>query len=509
MAPIPSDRKGLTLKYSSGIAPLVTTKRYAELIDNYKKNGPSAFPHILDLGGMAIDTSRNRNKWRVPLEDLQAIADKLKGLPLMKDHDIDHVDSIIGKVEEAWVEPDKDDPTAGKVFWKGECSDESLIQKILLGYVKHNSIQIAVPRAYCDDCMSSQGKKEEEAAIDDLDLPCPRCGSLNMLIRGPLPLEQSLVAIPSYERADVTPFGFKASMDFALRARYEPKEAPKAVPKVAKVVRLDLTPLLFEAMNAVGMVTAEVAEMELRMAKMALEGYPEDRVEIYYSQKAKDPASDKPIEDMGMTPEQKALLHSVGQPQELGSACPDCGQEFGEERLALLDHMEKEHGYTIGETLETPDPFDQFDVSKWDEGKGGSLEDFPLVEKGGEKDKKEEGKCVCGHVRGYHQEDGCHAPTSYFPGAACSCTVYEEAGKKEEASEYVGMPCPECKIGEMVDDGKGGANCPNCGWPSDKKEEDKCIWCNPIGLNLRSIEATHEDCTCKEPCDESFCMAKA
>jgi hypothetical protein len=41
-----------------------------------------------------------------------------------------------------------------------------------------------------------------------------------------------------------------------------------------------------------------------------------------------------------------------------------------------------------------------------------------------------------------------------------------DEAKGEEVSEYVGMPCPECKVGEMVDDGKGGANCPNCGWPN-------------------------------------------
>ena len=255
------DHKGFSFRYSSGIAPLITGKEYAELIKNYKATGQ--FPHILKLGGMAIDTSRNRNKWRVPIADLEDIAAQLQGAPLMKDHDIDHVDSIIGKVEQAWVEPDKDDATAGKVLWAGETSDESLIQKILLGYVRFNSIQIAVPNAYCDNCMSTQGKSEEQAAIENLDLPCPRCGSLDMLIRHPMVLEQSMVAIPAYEKAEVAPQGFRASLDMRLQKRFERATVINPVKKTYP----DPMPTLFAAYNAVSMATLGVGEMVLRMAK--------------------------------------------------------------------------------------------------------------------------------------------------------------------------------------------------------------------------------------------------
>jgi hypothetical protein len=313
----PLDGRGFKFRYSSGIAPLITTKEYADLIKNYKATGQ--FPHILKLGGMAIDTSRNRNKWRVPIEDLQAIADQLKGAPLMKDHDIDHVDSIIGKVEDAWVEKDEQDPKAGKVLWAGQTSDESLIQKILLGYVRFNSIQIAVPQAYCDNCIAAQGKSEEQAAIDDLDLPCPRCGSLDMLIRHPMVLEQSMVAIPAYEKAEVTPMGFKASLDKTLAKRFEVHE----VPKKAKVVQPDLTPVLLSAFNAVGLATAGVAEIQLRVASLALEE------------------------------------GGAGEPGEL---CPDCQIGVIQNDGNCL-YCERSKG----------------------EAKGGSIEDFPLVEKGGGK----------------------------------------------------------------------------------------------------------------------------
>jgi Zn finger protein HypA/HybF involved in hydrogenase expression len=260
-----SDRKGLQLKYSSGIAPLITAREYTELIANYKKTGK--FPHILNLGGMAIDDSQNRNKWRIAKEDLQGIADQLKGAPLMKNHDIENVDAIIGKVEDAWVEAN-DGHT--RVMWKGETCDDSLIQKILLGYVKNNSIQIAVPGSLCDNCFSKLGKSEEEAALTNIEEPCPRCGSMEMLIRKPVVLEQSMVAIPAYDQAEVTPFGFKASLDRALTKRFIPKEAPKPA-KVVKKAQRDPIPALLAAAETVVGTTLAVAALVVKRAEMAME----------------------------------------------------------------------------------------------------------------------------------------------------------------------------------------------------------------------------------------------
>ena len=271
---------------------MVTAKEYADLRAEYKKSGQ--FPHILKLGGMAIDTTQNRNKWRVPLTDLNDVAAQLKGAPLMKDHDIDHVDSIIGKVENAWVE--EDGQGGGKVCWKGECSDESLIQKILLGYVKNNSIQIAVPQAYCDNCITHLGKSEEEASLDNLDFPCPRCGSLEMVARHPAVLEQSLVAIPAYEHADVTPISFRAALDNIQEKRLE--NARKAGwtegnPKPHSSAP-DLTPMVISAFNAVMQVEVAVLETKARL----LQGELEEALPGQTGRKAK-PGMEHIIERMG------------------------------------------------------------------------------------------------------------------------------------------------------------------------------------------------------------------
>jgi len=332
-------RESLKLKYSSGIAPMMTAKQYANLIAEYKKSGPSVFPHIMKLGGMAIDTSQNRNKWRVPLTDLHDVAAQLKGAPLMKDHDIDHVDSIIGKVEEAWVE--EDGQGGGKVMWEGECSDKSLIEKILLGYVKSNSIQIAVPQAYCDNCITHLGRKEEEAALDNLDFPCPRCGSLEMIARHPGVLEQSIVAIPAYPNADVAPYGFKAALDNlqekrienAQKAGWHLQEGKTVAPKSSAP---NLMPLVIKAFNAVANV--EVAVLETQVRLLAAE-FEEEGVLQSLKLKPNEGANWCPdCKGLGRFPISGADCQSCGgtgevsktEMQEEAGECPECGGPLAE-----------------------------------------------------------------------------------------------------------------------------------------------------------------------------------
>lgn len=391
----------MKFKYSSGIAPLVTAKEYADLKNEYKKSGQ--FPHILKLGGMAIDTTQNRNKWRVPLADLNDVAAQLKGAPLMKDHDIDHVDSIIGKVEEAWVE--EDGQGGGKVIWKGECSDESLIQKILLGYVKNNSIQIAVPQAYCDNCITHLGKSEEEASLDNLDFPCPRCGSLEMVARHPAVLEQSLVAIPAYEKADVTPFGFRAALDNFQEKRIE--NARKAGWKEGNPKPYssapDLTPMVIAAFNAVTQVEMAVLETQARL----LQGELEEALPGQTGRKAK-PGLEHIIERMGgpeeWTPEDVIEPEKVeadtmtcsqcGQPvNRFDVECSNCGypnksprtEEADKPRCAVCGstNIDTKGGvYLCMECDNMWEPGTESEgLRKFPEETGGSVADFPLAER--------------------------------------------------------------------------------------------------------------------------------
>lgn len=322
----------LTFSYNSGIAPLVTAKEYADLIANYKKTGN--FPHILKLGGMAIDASMNRNQWMLPKEELDGVASQLNGAPIMKNHDIDHVESIIGKVHKAWREGDK-------VMYEGEIADEELIQKILLGYVKYNSIQIGIPAAYCYNCEINLGKKDEEASIDNMEAPCPRCGDNRLLIRKPVALEQSIVAIPAYENADIYPIGFKASLSAALGKRFTSKDIPKkasVAPKPTPKPSPDITPLVVKSYTTVTEFATLAAQMFTKLAQMELEEVPVDVFE-----------PDQPCERHGI----------VG--------CDICGE------LEIEAEGEDALAHYYGE-----------------EAKGGKLKDFPLVEKKGEADE-----CTC------------------------------------------------------------------------------------------------------------------
>jgi hypothetical protein len=390
--------RGLQFKYSSGIAPLVSGKEYSELIANYKKTG--SFPHVLKIGGMAVDDSQNRNKWRILKEDLEGIASQLNGSPIMKNHDIENVDAIIGRVNSSWVE-------GNKVLYEGEISDESLIQKILLGYVRFNSIQIAIPNAYCDNCTGKLGVKEEEASITDLDNACPRCGSYEMYLRKPLVLEQSMVAIPAYEKAEIAPLTFKASIDRALKKRFTSTFAPTK----PKVVQMNLTPILLVAAQTVVAAAISVASMTVLRAKIALEeGYPEDKVDMQWSSPTE---TSKPIGDSYSSQAVDDYLSTVG---DAGEAARQAGTQSHEEAEdifkflpncqlcildkgvsgkyphedALMEHIFADHPNDIGEDkiIEDDDAiYDQFDVSKR-EGKDSALEDFPLTEK--KKDNKGE-----------------------------------------------------------------------------------------------------------------------
>jgi hypothetical protein len=91
---------------------------------------------LLNIEGIAIDTSINANKWQVPNEDLDFIANSLAGAQLR----VDHAESalmVVGRVSEA-----KRD--GNRVLFKAEVGEEHLIEKILRNYVTHVSIQVIV-----------------------------------------------------------------------------------------------------------------------------------------------------------------------------------------------------------------------------------------------------------------------------------------------------------------------------------------------------------------------------
>jgi hypothetical protein len=207
----------LSIAYNAGIAPVLAEgnadfkEEYAKLIANYEKTGK--LPRRLKVAGIVIDSGMNINRWMIPQEDLELVAKQLVGAQMRKDHS-EKADDVIGIVKEAWVEGDK-------VFYIGEIADENIIQKILLGYLKYDSIAVLAQNAFCAHCMN-EGKSEEYSRVASLDTP-HTCGYLELLIRGAKVVELSIVSMPAYAIAQFVPIGFKASVDLALQKRFENK----------------------------------------------------------------------------------------------------------------------------------------------------------------------------------------------------------------------------------------------------------------------------------------------
>jgi predicted nucleic acid-binding Zn ribbon protein len=269
-----------------------------------------------------------------------------------------------------------------------------------------------------------------------------------MVARHPAVLEQSLVAIPAYEKADITPFGFKAAFDNFQEKRIE--NAQKAGWKLEEVKTPmprssapDLTPLVISAFNTVTEVEIAVLETQARLLQGELE---------------------------------EALPGQTGRKAKPG-----------------LEH--------IVERMGGPEEWTPEDVI--DEGKAEVM--------GGQD------KCAtCGHAEWYHQTDGCHAPTSYFPGAAdCPCTVF--AAKTEEAEVEDGDECSMCG-GPLVELGSLGSvthyRCRNCGMDFSKpsKGEAGGYACRDCGKTFGSLQSARNaaingcpDCGCGniDPSDSS------
>ncbi len=153
---------------------------------------------LINIEGVAIDTSVNSNKWQVPQEDLDVLSESLVGAQVR----VDHAESalmVVGKVSEA-----KRD--GGRVLFCAEVGEEKLIEKILRKYVTHVSIQVDSDDVECSKC--KQPTRSEGMLIH----LCPGAWEI---VHKPKVRELSIVASPAYENTAFKPVGFGAAMDSA------------------------------------------------------------------------------------------------------------------------------------------------------------------------------------------------------------------------------------------------------------------------------------------------------
>jgi hypothetical protein len=151
---------------------------------------------LVNIEGVAIDTSVNANKWQVPDEDLDFFAQSLLGAQLR----VDHAESalmVIGKVAEA-----KRD--GRRILFRAEVGEEKLIEKILRGYVTHVSAQVDSDDVECSKCGRPTRK---EGMLVHL---CPGAWEI---VHKPKVRELSIVASPAYRTTEFQPVGFYAAMN--------------------------------------------------------------------------------------------------------------------------------------------------------------------------------------------------------------------------------------------------------------------------------------------------------
>jgi hypothetical protein len=151
---------------------------------------------LLNIEGIAIDTSVNANKWQVPEEDLDFFTATLQNAQLR----VDHAESalmIVGKVGEA-------KRVGTQVLYRAEVGEEKLIEKILRNYVTHVSAQVDSEDVECSKCKRPSRK---EGMLIHL---CPGAWEI---VHKPKVRELSIVASPAYENTVFKPVGFGAAMN--------------------------------------------------------------------------------------------------------------------------------------------------------------------------------------------------------------------------------------------------------------------------------------------------------
>ena len=151
---------------------------------------------LVNIEGVAIDTSINANKWQIPDEDLDFFVQSLQSAQLR----VDHAESalmVVGKLTEA-----KRD--GNRVLFRAEVGEEKLIEKILRNYVNHVSAQVDSDDVECSKCKKPTRK---EGMLVHL---CPGAWEI---VHKPKVRELSIVASPAYTNTQFEPVGFFAAMN--------------------------------------------------------------------------------------------------------------------------------------------------------------------------------------------------------------------------------------------------------------------------------------------------------
>jgi hypothetical protein len=151
---------------------------------------------LLNIEGVAVDSSVNLNKWQVPEEDLDFFVSTLIGAQLRIDH-AESAMAVIGKVPEG-------KRLGSTVQFRAEIGDAAIIEKVIRGYLTHVSVQVDSDDVECSKCKRPTRK---EGILVHL---CPGAWEI---VHKPKVRELSIVASPAYKNTTFAPLGFAAAMN--------------------------------------------------------------------------------------------------------------------------------------------------------------------------------------------------------------------------------------------------------------------------------------------------------
>lgn len=220
---------------------------------------------LINIEGIAIDTSVNQNKWQVPPEDLDFFVESLQGAQVRLDHSESAL-NVIGLVRKA-------SRRGQQVFFGAEVGELSVIEKILRSYITHVSAQVDSNDVTCSKCLKPTRK---EGILIHL---CPGAWEI---VHKPKVRELSIVASPAYEDTTFAPVGFAAAMNASQSSytcpgrRWNSKqELLMAVSKLRETVE-NLKVLDREAEQAELDVMVASVDRMLRMTKPQPKTRPKD-----------------------------------------------------------------------------------------------------------------------------------------------------------------------------------------------------------------------------------------
>jgi hypothetical protein len=151
---------------------------------------------LLNIEGVAVDSSVNLNKWQVPEEDLDFFVSTLIGAQLRIDH-AESAMAVIGKVPDG-------KRLGSTVQFRAEIGDAAIIEKVIRGYLTHVSVQVDSDDVECSKCKRPTRK---EGVLVHL---CPGAWEI---VHKPKVRELSIVASPAYKNTTFAPLGFAAAMN--------------------------------------------------------------------------------------------------------------------------------------------------------------------------------------------------------------------------------------------------------------------------------------------------------